>query len=62
MKEIPDLIRAFTLEDDGVTAIEYGLLACLIAVAIIGGATAVGTKLNLVFTNIGNWFSGITVP
>lgn len=62
MKGISDLIRAFVLENDGVTAIEYGLLAGLLAVAIIAGATAVGTNLNLFFTNLGNWFGGITVP
>ncbi|MFX1802739.1 Flp family type IVb pilin [Paraburkholderia sp. A1RO-5] len=57
-----DLIRAFVLEQDGVTAIEYGLLAGLLAVAIIAGATAVGTNLNLFFSNLGNWFGGIAVP
>jgi pilus assembly protein Flp/PilA len=36
-----------------VTAIEYGLLAALIAVMIIAGATLVGTGLNDVFTAIG---------
>lgn len=62
MKGIPGPIPAFALEDDGVTAIEYGLLAGLLAVAIIVGATAVGASLNLFFTNVGNWFAGITVP
>jgi pilus assembly protein Flp/PilA len=32
-------------DDSGVTAIEYGLLAALIAVAIIGAITATGTSL-----------------
>ena len=36
----------------GATAIEYGLIAALIAVAIITGITAVGTQLNTAFTNI----------
>ncbi|BCF98020.1 fimbrial protein [Paraburkholderia sp. PGU19] len=52
MQKTLDLIRAFACEEDGVTAIEYGLLAALIAVAIIGGATLVGTNLNTMFTNI----------
>jgi pilus assembly protein Flp/PilA len=52
MQKTLDLIRAFAREEDGVTAIEYGLLAALIAVAIIGGATLVGTSLNTMFTNI----------
>ncbi len=36
----------------GVTAIEYGLIAALIAVAIITAVTLVGTNLNLVFNNV----------
>jgi pilus assembly protein Flp/PilA len=45
--------KALCKDDDGVTAIEYGLLAALIAAAIITGATAVGTGLSTLFTNIG---------
>ena len=36
----------------GVTAIEYGLLASLVALAIIGAVTLVGGNLNTVFGNI----------
>ena len=38
--------------ESGVTAIEYGLIAALIAVVIIVGVTAVGTDLEIVFTTI----------
>ena len=38
--------------DQGVTAIEYGLLAALIAVVIIVGAGLVGVNLNNMFTTI----------
>lgn len=38
--------------DDGVTAIEYGLIAALIAVAIIAAITVVGTELNSTFQTI----------
>jgi len=38
--------------DRGATAIEYGLLAALIAVAVIGGMKAVGTQLNTTYTNV----------
>lgn len=38
--------------EDGVTAIEYALLAALIAIAIIGGATLLGTDLNAFFSAI----------
>jgi pilus assembly protein Flp/PilA len=36
----------------GATAIEYGLIAALIAVAIIAGVTATGTSLSTLFTNV----------
>jgi len=39
---------------DGATAIEYGLIAALIAVAAIGAMQGVGTKLNTTFTNVSN--------
>ena len=39
-------------DDEGVTAIEYGLIASLIAVAIILTVTAVGGGLNNIFTYI----------
>lgn len=39
-------------EESGVTAIEYGLIAALIAVVIIGAVTAVGTNLSSTFTSI----------
>jgi pilus assembly protein Flp/PilA len=42
------LIR-FLQEEDGVTAIEYGLIAALIAVAIITAVTTIGTKLGTTF-------------
>ncbi len=45
--------RNFLRQEDGVTAIEYGLLAALIAVAITVGAALVGTNLNALFNAIG---------
>jgi len=39
--------------ESGVTAIEYGLIAALIAVVIIAAVTTVGTNLTTVFTTIG---------
>lgn len=38
--------------EDGVTAIEYALIAALVAVVIVGGATLLGTNLNTLFVNI----------
>ena len=45
------LLRFFR-EEEGVTAIEYGLIASLIAVVIIAGVRLVGTDLLAVFNNI----------
>lgn len=40
--------------EEGATAIEYGLIAALIAVAAIGAMTQVGSKLNTTFNNVSN--------
>ena len=45
-------VSRFLKDESGATAIEYGLIAALIAVVIITGVTAVGTKLNSSFTMI----------
>ena len=42
----------FVNEEEGATAIEYGLLAALISAVIIGVVTTIGTKLNGAFTTI----------
>ncbi len=46
------LFTRFAKDESGATAIEYGLIATLIGVAIIVGARAVGTSLNTVFNSI----------
>ncbi|WP_219114780.1 Flp family type IVb pilin [Janthinobacterium sp. UMAB-56] len=48
-----NLIKNFIREEDGVTAIEYGLIAALIAVVIIAAITIVGTQLKKTFSSIG---------
>ena len=47
-----NLISRFVRDESGATAIEYGLIAALIAVVIITGVTAVGTKLSATFTTL----------
>jgi pilus assembly protein Flp/PilA len=45
--------RLFSIESEsGVTAIEYGLIAALVAVAIITAVTLVGTNLNIIFGKV----------
>jgi pilus assembly protein Flp/PilA len=45
-------LKRLTKDDAGATAIEYGLIAALIAVAIIAGATSVGTSLSGTFNTV----------
>ncbi|MGA7385298.1 MAG: Flp family type IVb pilin [Methylocella sp.] len=47
-----NLFHRFINDQAGVTAIEYGLIAALIAVVIIGAVTKVGTSLSALFTTI----------
>ena len=42
----------FLKDESGATAIEYGLIAALISVALITGATALGSSLNNQFQNL----------
>jgi len=42
----------FAMDESGATAIEYGLIAALIAVVIIGAVTVVGTSLSTTFTSV----------
>ena len=45
-------VSRFVKDESGATAIEYGLIAALIAVAIVTAVTAVGTNLNSIFSNV----------
>ena len=47
----------FVRNESGATAVEYGLIAALIAVVIIAGATALGSALNAKFQAIGSTVS-----
>jgi pilus assembly protein Flp/PilA len=46
------IFKSFLKNESGATAIEYGLIAALIAVVIITGVTAVGTSLSTTFNNL----------
>ncbi|MBB1648270.1 Flp family type IVb pilin [Delftia sp. UME58] len=47
-----DIIKNFWKDEEGATAIEYGLIAGLIAVVIIGGVTALGTNIQAKFCQV----------
>lgn len=46
------LLFKFARDDSGATAIEYGLIAALVVVAVIGGISAVGQASILTLSNI----------
>ena len=43
----------FMSDKRAVTALEYGMIAALIAAVVVGAVTTVGSKLNTTFTNVG---------
>ncbi len=48
------LFSRFAQDESGATAIEYGLIAALVAVALIGALQALQGDLSSTFNNIGN--------
>jgi pilus assembly protein Flp/PilA len=48
------LTQKFVADESGATAIEYGLVAALISVAIIAALTLVGGNLGNIFNSVGN--------
>jgi pilus assembly protein Flp/PilA len=50
--------KKFLTEEDGATAIEYGLIAGLIAVAVIAGFTEIGGALTTKFAEISTALTG----
>ncbi len=46
------ILKKLITDDCGATAIEYGLIAALIAVAVITAVTSVGTKLTTTFNSV----------
>jgi pilus assembly protein Flp/PilA len=59
MDKIIAAARAFIADENGVTAIEYGLIASLIGVAMVVAATALGGKVSDAFDYVKGL---ITVP
>jgi pilus assembly protein Flp/PilA len=60
MKNFSQSFNTFWADEDGATAIEYGLLAALIALAITAGATALGGSLNTLFLDISGRLAALT--
>ncbi|HEU5297348.1 MAG TPA: Flp family type IVb pilin [Burkholderiaceae bacterium] len=56
--QIVSFIKQFARDEEGVTAIEYGLIAALIAIVIIGAVTIVGDRLCATFNTIATALGG----
>ncbi len=55
-----ETVRAFIKREDGASAIEYALIAGLIAVAIIVGAETLGTGISDLFEDIADRLGGVS--
>ncbi|WP_019833137.1 Flp family type IVb pilin [Sphingomonas sp. PR090111-T3T-6A] len=55
-------MRKFLKNNKGATAIEYGLIAALIAVAAIAAMSSVGSGLKNTFNNVSNNLGGTAAP
>lgn len=53
-----EMLKQFVRDEEGVTAIEYGLIAALIAVVIVAAVKLIGTNLDAVFDKIGICLGG----
>lgn len=57
-----NLIARFMKDESGATAIEYGLIAALISVGIIGAVGYIGDELGTTFNAIGDGLAGVEAP
>ena len=53
-------LMQFLKDEDGVTAVEYAVMAALIALIVIGGAAYLGNQVNDTFNTIGDKVPGNT--
>ncbi len=56
------LVKRFLKDESGATAIEYGLIAALISVALIAGAGALGNQLGTTFNTLQTKLSTASAP
>lgn len=52
MKKLKNLGRAYWQDESGATAIEYGLIAAVIGISIIGGASSIGKNTNSLWNGV----------
>ena len=56
------MLKRFIQDESGATAIEYGLIAALIAVALIAGATQLGDAIDAKFKDVASTLGGAENP
>jgi pilus assembly protein Flp/PilA len=62
MKTIFSAVQAFIADEDGVTAIEYALIAALVGVAIVSAATDLGGQITATFRTVIEKMGGPAAP
>jgi|APAra7269097559_1048567.scaffolds.fasta_scaffold09934_3 pilus assembly protein Flp/PilA len=60
MSNFISAVKTFAADENGVTAIEYGLIAALIGVAVAATAKTLGTDLSAVFTSVSTKLTAAT--
>ncbi|WP_233193342.1 Flp family type IVb pilin [Cryobacterium sp. Y29] len=60
--KIQALMNSMRSDEEGATAVEYGLMVSLIAVAVIAAVTLIGTNLNNIFAEVSNNLVVTPVP
>ena len=50
--------KRFIKDESGATAIEYGLLAALLSILVVGGATLAGSAIDVIFNKVANCLEG----
>jgi pilus assembly protein Flp/PilA len=62
MHQFYSTTKRFIRDESGANALEYALVMILVAFAIVGGATALGTNINTLFSSIGTNVGAVNVP
>ena len=62
MSNFMSAVKTFVADENGVTAIEYGLIAALVGVGIAVAAKALGGNLSTLFNTIGTKLAAVTMP
>ena len=62
MRKFYEALKRFLREEDGPTAVEYGVMVALIAAVVIAGATAIGAHTEAIFQAVAGVIAPIVPP